>query len=155
MPRLLRLTAQNPVLSVPWRPPMPRVVSPLGGSTLTTSAPRSPSSMVQNGPAITCVKSRTRIPASACFTISPHPNESCPCLQTHQHIPVHLGRALLVLWERGAKPTTRSDAIGCRKGGGHRKILIDFSGGGQLKTHADVRRRSSVRRRSPLYRSGS
>ena len=71
MPRLLRFMAQNDVLSVPWRPPMPRVESPLGGSILTTSAPRSPNSRVQNGPAMTWVKSRTLTPWSACFTVSP------------------------------------------------------------------------------------
>src|SRR5215813_7085694 len=59
---------QKPGLSPPLPPAMLRVVSPPGGSTLTTSAPRSPSSMAQKGPAITCVASSTRRPASACFT---------------------------------------------------------------------------------------
>ena len=44
--------------------PQPRVASPSGGSTLTTSAPRSPSSIVQYGPARTVEQSTTRRPAS-------------------------------------------------------------------------------------------
>src|SRR5262245_26905903 len=44
---------------------MRRVESPPGGSTLITSAPRSASCIAQNGPAITCVTSRTRIPSRA------------------------------------------------------------------------------------------
>ena len=39
---------------------MRRVESPSGGSTLITSAPMSHSCIAQNGPAITCVTSRTR-----------------------------------------------------------------------------------------------
>ena len=38
---------------------------PRGFSILITSAPRSASSMVQNGPAIIWVRSNTRIPSSA------------------------------------------------------------------------------------------
>src|SRR6266853_5312760 len=37
--------------------------SPVGGSSLMTSAPRSPSSIVQYGPARAWVRSRTRIPS--------------------------------------------------------------------------------------------
>jgi enoyl-CoA hydratase/carnithine racemase len=44
---------------------MRRVESPPGGSTLITSAPMSHSCIAQNGPAITCVTSSTRIPSSA------------------------------------------------------------------------------------------
>src|SRR5262249_41995034 len=52
-------------LSEPCAPAMRRVESPAGGSTLITSAPMSHSCMAQNGPAITCVTSSTRTPASA------------------------------------------------------------------------------------------
>src|SRR6476661_4666403 len=65
MPRLPRLTALKLGLSPPEPPGIWRVESPVGGSTLITSAPRSASSIAQNGPAMTCVTSRTRIPASA------------------------------------------------------------------------------------------
>src|SRR5882724_4004336 len=45
--------------------PQPRVSSPVpGGSILITSAPMSPSIMVQSGPARMRVRSTTRIPAS-------------------------------------------------------------------------------------------
>ena len=63
--RLPRLTALKLGLSVPTAPGIVRVESPLGGSILITSAPRSASSIVQKGPAITCVRSMTRSPASA------------------------------------------------------------------------------------------
>src|SRR5215470_7606884 len=41
-----------------------RVVSPSGGSTLTTSAPRSPSCCAAQGPSTTVVQSTTRTPVS-------------------------------------------------------------------------------------------
>jgi len=63
--RLPRLTALKLGLSVPTAPGIVRVESPFGGSILITSAPRSASSIVQNGPAITWVRSTTRRPASA------------------------------------------------------------------------------------------
>src|SRR5207253_4205723 len=63
--RLPRLTALKLGLSVPMAPGICRVESPTGGSTLITSAPRSARIMAQNGPAITCVTSSTRRPASA------------------------------------------------------------------------------------------
>src|SRR6476661_8337133 len=63
--RLPRLTALKLGLSPATAPGIWRVESPDGGSILITSAPRSASSIAQNGPAITCVTSRTRIPASA------------------------------------------------------------------------------------------
>ncbi len=44
--------------------PLPQNVARSGGSTLMTSAPRSPSSCPQNGPAITWPSSMTRMPAS-------------------------------------------------------------------------------------------
>src|SRR4029079_18334657 len=44
--------------------PQPRVASPSGGSTLMTSAPRSPSSIVQYVAASTVEQSMTRRPAS-------------------------------------------------------------------------------------------
>src|SRR5438270_5411405 len=45
--------------------PQPRVSSPCRGSSiLSTSAPMSPSIIVQNGPATTRVRSMTRIPSS-------------------------------------------------------------------------------------------
>ena len=53
MLRLPRLTALKLGLSVPTAPGICRVESPAGGSTLMTSAPRSASSIAQNGPAIT------------------------------------------------------------------------------------------------------
>src|SRR6476660_10426633 len=63
--RLPRFTALKLGLSVPEAPGIWRVESPAGGSTLTTVAPRSASIIAQNGPAITCVTSRTRMPSSA------------------------------------------------------------------------------------------
>src|SRR3954453_1780096 len=71
--RLLRLTARNACSPIPGR-----VWSPVpGGSTLTTSAPMSPSTCPQNGPAITWQSSMTRTPSSAPFTAPPQerPNE--------------------------------------------------------------------------------
>src|SRR4051812_44962537 len=62
MLRLLRFRARKPPLSAPLRrkPMARRVWSPVpGGSTFTTSAPMSPSSMQQNGPAMTWLTSRT------------------------------------------------------------------------------------------------
>src|SRR5262249_46621536 len=44
--------------------PSCRVVSPSGGSTLTTSAPRSPSCCAAQGPSTTVVQSTTRTPLS-------------------------------------------------------------------------------------------
>src|SRR5215207_7874726 len=67
MLRLLRLSAKKGALSPPGMrsaaPPMARERSPAGGSTLMTSAPKSPSCMVQNGPPMTCVRSTTRTPS--------------------------------------------------------------------------------------------
>src|SRR6185436_9892170 len=65
MLRLPRLRALKPGLSVPTAPGICRVESPAGGSTLMRSAPRSASSIAQNGPAITCVTSSTRRPSRA------------------------------------------------------------------------------------------
>ena len=71
MLRLFRLTARKyaavrvPAAASPTHGgPQPRVESPSGGSTLTTSAPRSPRSIVQYGPARTVEQSTTRRPAS-------------------------------------------------------------------------------------------
>src|SRR5262245_23965150 len=93
IPRLLRLMPQKPGLSVPRLPAIVRVGSPSGGSTLTTSAPRSPRSIVQKGPAITCVASTTRRPASACFTLgsppSPRPPAPPPLRLVGGHHAVH------------------------------------------------------------------
>ncbi len=44
--------------------PSCRVVSPSGGSTLITSAPRSPSCWAAHGPSTTVVQSTTRTPLS-------------------------------------------------------------------------------------------
>src|SRR5258706_2952431 len=65
MLRLPRLTALKLGLSAPTAPGICRVESPAGGSILITSAPRSASSIEQNGPAMTCVTSSTRSPFSA------------------------------------------------------------------------------------------
>src|SRR4051812_17137257 len=51
--------------------PQARATSPVGGSTLITSAPRSASSIVQNGPDSTWVRSTTRSPASGPVTAPP------------------------------------------------------------------------------------
>src|SRR5690349_11137230 len=65
MLRLLRLTDMKYVDSPPANGGQPRVSSPLpGSSTLITSAPMSPSSMAQYGPAKTRVRSSTRMPFS-------------------------------------------------------------------------------------------
>ena len=68
---MLRLTARKyaavrvPAAASPTQGgPQPRVESPSGGSTLTTSAPRSARSIVQYGPARTVEQSTTRRPAS-------------------------------------------------------------------------------------------
>src|SRR5262249_6835717 len=60
-----RFTALKLGLSAPTARGIRRVESPDGGSILITSAPRSASSIAQNGPAITCVTSSTRRPSSA------------------------------------------------------------------------------------------
>src|SRR5262245_5406164 len=68
MPRLLRLTARKAADSPHGctSPSEWRVASPSGGSTLTTSPPRSASSIAQYGPAITCEASMTwRRPSAA------------------------------------------------------------------------------------------
>ena len=62
MLRFPRLTALKAGVSFPAAPGIWRVESPVGGSTLTTMAPRSASIIEQYGPAITCVTSRTRMP---------------------------------------------------------------------------------------------
>src|SRR5687767_4708732 len=71
--RLFRLSARNGALSSPFicnrRPPIARERSPSGGSTLMTSAPRSASNIVQNGPAMTCDRSTTRTPSSGVVTV--------------------------------------------------------------------------------------
>src|SRR5690242_4790989 len=62
---LLRLTDMKYVDSPPANGGQPRVSSPLPGSSiLMTSAPMSPSSMAQYGPASTRVRSSTRMPFS-------------------------------------------------------------------------------------------
>ena len=70
--RLLRFTWRKYADSSPANGgPHRRVPSPSGRSTLTTSAPRSPSIMVQYGPARIWVRSSTRMPArgrSGCGT---------------------------------------------------------------------------------------
>src|SRR5437764_3206047 len=76
MLRLPRLTALKLGLSVPTAPSIVRVESSLGGSILTTSAPRSARIIDANGPAITCVTSTTRRPASAPRFASFIPNYS-------------------------------------------------------------------------------
>lgn len=65
MLRLLRFMPRNsgPIF---WWPcaPMPRTTSPSGDSTLITSAPRSPSICVAEGPMKMVVMSMTRTPVS-------------------------------------------------------------------------------------------
>src|SRR5262245_43039819 len=126
IPRLLRLMLQKPGLSVPRLPAIVRVVSPSGGSTLTTSAPRSPRSIVQNGPAITWVASRTRTPSRACFTTAstararPAP---APALGRvgGDHAVHELGRQAqrVAILERGGQPT-RGEPLPYLGVGGHR-----------------------------------
>src|SRR3546814_6467588 len=62
--RLLRFMFRKPMLSGPFilNPMAPRVWSPVGGSTLMTSAPISARSMQANGPAMTWLTSKTRMP---------------------------------------------------------------------------------------------
>src|SRR6185295_2960139 len=63
--RLLRFTARkNAPMSGFFMGPSCRVVSPSGGSTLMTSAPRSPSCWAAQGPSTTVVQSMTRTPWS-------------------------------------------------------------------------------------------
>src|SRR5271156_6374452 len=72
MLRLLRFTARKYADSFPTKGgPHPRDWSPTPGrSTLITSAPKSPSSIAQYGPARASVISTTRIPSRMFFT--PH-----------------------------------------------------------------------------------
>src|SRR5919198_5914264 len=65
MLRLFRFTAKKkaPMFGLRMGPSW-RVVSPSGGSTLMTSAPRSPSCWAAHGPSTTVVQSTTRTPAS-------------------------------------------------------------------------------------------
>src|SRR6266480_423203 len=75
---LLRFTDMKYVASPPTKGGQLRVSSPLPGSSiLTTSAPMSPSSIAQNGPARTRVRSSTRTPARGPFargTLSSSPD---------------------------------------------------------------------------------
>jgi len=66
--RLLRLMPTKKPLSPARCSPRRRASSPAGGSSLTTSAPRSPSSDVPYGPAIIEAISSTRTPASGAVT---------------------------------------------------------------------------------------
>src|SRR5437899_4233798 len=67
---LFRLTDMKYVDSPPTNGGQLRVSSPLpGSSSLITSAPMSPSIIVQNGPARTRVRSRTRTPASGALLL--------------------------------------------------------------------------------------
>src|ERR1700722_5549374 len=72
MERLLRLKLakyqDSPSRTAPW----PRTESPSGASTLITSAPRSASSAVQNGPDSTRVRSTILIPDNG-ITSPPSP----------------------------------------------------------------------------------
>src|SRR5512135_1674937 len=64
--RLFRLSDRNESLtSWPWAPPAEvcRCHSPPSGSTLITSAPRSPRRMLASGPAIAIDRSSTRYPS--------------------------------------------------------------------------------------------
>src|SRR5512132_3920759 len=70
--RLLRFTARkNAPMSGLRMGPSCRVVSPSGGSTLMTSAPRSPSCWAAHGPSTTVVQSMTRTPWSGPDTSEP------------------------------------------------------------------------------------
>ena len=62
--RLLRLSAVKLTLSPLRIGGVARLMSPPGGSTLTTSAPMSASSVPHSGPAMKFASSMTRIPAS-------------------------------------------------------------------------------------------
>src|SRR5262245_65604783 len=62
--RLLRLSATKLTLSLLRIGGVARLMSPPGGSTLTTSAPMSASSVPASGPAMKFASSMTRIPAS-------------------------------------------------------------------------------------------
>ncbi|CFN64925.1 Uncharacterised protein [Bordetella pertussis] len=85
MLRLLRLACRKMPPMSAWRPgPIPRTLSPAGGSTLMTSAPRSPSICVAYGPINTVVTSRMRTPSKG------------PLMRRLRHAP--LRRA------RGARP---------------------------------------------------
>src|SRR5687768_1157698 len=80
---LLRFTDMKYVDSPPENGGQPRVSSPLpGSSTLMTSAPMSPSSMAQYGPASTRVRSRTRTSFNGCsagmWPPVPHPLGQAP-----------------------------------------------------------------------------
>src|SRR5688500_18806723 len=81
---LFRFTDMKYVDSPPANGGQPRVSSPLpGSSTLMTSAPMSPSSIAQYGPARTRVRSSTRIPFNGCSAGTcppvPHPLGKAAC----------------------------------------------------------------------------
>src|SRR5688572_23511469 len=62
---------KNHASSPRWSESAVRPGSPAGGSILTTSAPSHASIWVHDGPASYCVRSSTRIPASAFMVSSP------------------------------------------------------------------------------------
>src|SRR5437763_12813622 len=84
--------------------PMPRIISPSGGSTLMTSPPSSPSICVATGPNTAAVTSMTRIPASGpdiCFSwCQPPPlplprlrgRELCRARRSRETLPRERGR---------------------------------------------------------------
>ena len=81
MLRLLRFTPTNTPLSSPRRGPIRRVSSPAGGSSFTTSAPMSPSSVAAYGPASIDAASSTLMPSNAA-TATPHSGRRPSCLAT-------------------------------------------------------------------------
>ena len=80
--------------------PQLRKGSPVAGSTLTTSAPASASTLVQYGPAMSVVKSTTRIPSSICWRSLPG--------RAPGRRPVHTLPDVACPPERGRRTATRA-----------------------------------------------
>src|SRR5688572_7114342 len=78
--------------------PSLRPRSPEGASILNTSAPRSPSCIPHNGPAPTCAKSRTRMPARAAL----RPTARAPSVELETDFLQRLAPARDVAFHEGA-----------------------------------------------------
>ena len=107
--RLLRLTLakyqERPFITSPW----PRTVSPCGVSILMTSAPRSASSMLENGPDSTRVRSTTRMPVRGWTFMEPGLSSSRSCggrsRLRHRHSSERRRPPLPLLWPEPARPS--------------------------------------------------
>src|SRR3954451_23953414 len=86
--------------------PMPRVMSPSGGSTFTTSAPRSARMRLAKGPARTRLKSKTLTPSSR-YAMA----KSAPCGGPAGHAVVELDAGAVQESAHGAVAARRGDEM--------------------------------------------